>query len=483
MAKSRFRRNWAALGLSLMWIVLLIADINLIWAPQSERDPSDKWMILFISFFLLLFSIQLPALLVEPFLGRRMQAAGDVLTTELPIEIDRDVRAARDEGEVPVPAFSLEVLTTNDMRPLSVEAQSLARRARDFYREGLRIHRQGLWFLFASHLAIALLGWTFGIPYPISPELVKAFVVASIVLTVIGNPVKIRSLQILGPWWLLHFAGIVVTFILATIYAVQSVRETNAAAGLLAGLTLAAIGAHAWNVRRRGRALRRKVTASPPLKLLFLWVFGSSESPQGLTFGFGAAWQYIGIIQLLSGAGFMGVEAFSAAKLIGRGKRADLIIKTPEELRARLDTFDDRPRFLSMYPHRTLLCNDAVWKLALHTLLNDTDVVLMDLRGFSPESRGAAYELGQLVDRFSTDRFVLLADQSTDVDFLSTSLRQAWEAMAVDSPNRRASAPIRVLHLLRDTAKKESQKLEENAREGDVLLELMCDCAMVSRSR
>jgi hypothetical protein len=120
-----------------------------------------------------------------------------------------------------------------------------------------------------------------------------------------------------------------------------------------------------------------------------------------------------------------------------------------------------------------------VWKLALDTALKDSDVVLMDLRGFSREHQGATYELGQLVDRVPARRFVLLADNTTDAEFLSATLRRSWEAMAIDSPNRRTpSHPIRVFQLEQASTKRgEFPQLPAIAREGDRLVEIVCECA------
>lgn len=466
----RFRGNWAPLLVFVMWLAFLLGDIKLIREWSRQRDASDKWAVVFVTGSLLLLSLVLVSSVLEPILGRKMQkkATSDAPSPVLPVEIPEPAAQA-------TPPFLLQVLTKDTMPPLSAAAQSLAQRGRDFYRQHLRIYRQGLWFLFACHLIFALLGAALGVSYPISLEIVKVFVIGALAYAIVGNPAKLRSLMVLGPWLLFNVMGSVVTVALAAIYATQAVREASVAAGALAGLTAVAIVAHAWIVIRRSRELRRRVAANPPLKLLFLWVFGSIKGPGALTMGFGVTWQYIGRIQLLSGAGYMGIDVLRAANVVSRGRTTDLIIKTPEELSERIRSFQDSPSPFVMYAQRTLLCNDAVWQLALDTLLNDSDVVLMDLRGFSPANQGAAYEIRRLIDRVPADRFVILADQSTRVDFLTTSLRQAWEAMAVDSPNRRSSSPLQVFHLSSGVAKKEFTRYIENAREGDVLLELMCE--------
>jgi hypothetical protein len=95
-----------------------------------------------------------------------------------------------------------------------------------------------------------------------------------------------------------------------------------------------------------------------------------------------------------------------------------------------------------------VLCGDAVWKPALHALLQESDVVVMSLIGFSPSNQGCLYELGLLVDRLPMQRVLFLIDSTTDLDFLIDTLRQSWETMVVDSPNQRGPAsPIRIFRL------------------------------------
>ncbi len=332
-----------------------------------------------------------------------------------------------------------------------------------------------------ANLVIALLGRVLGSPYPIPLVVLFWFLAVIVALAVLGQPARTRLILVPVAWWIASFVCVALAVILAALYALIGISASAPRSGVLALAAVASIAAHTLILRRGNRELRRKVMASPPLKVLFLWVFGS-YSPVFLFLGFAAVWRFLGSIQLLNGAGFMG-DSVETMKSFARGKSADLIVKTPDEVAAKIRTFHDEPNRMSMYPHHTLLCNDKVWKLALHTLLAGTDVIVMDLRGFSPENQGATYELGQLIDCFPRDRFVLLADDSTDVAFLSTTLHRAWDAMAIDSPNRHPSpAPVRVFHLGHGAAKRgEFPQLPAIAREGDRLLEALCECAVAPR--
>jgi hypothetical protein len=374
------------------------------------------------------------------------------------------------------------MLEPENLPPLSPEARLLVQRGRSFFTERLRIYGRGVLFLLLAHLAVALLGRALDNPYPIPFSVWSCLLVAIVALSVVGHPGRTRLILAPVAWRILSIACVVLTMAVAAVYVVRGISESDLASGLLAFVTIGALAAYTLRLTRGNRELRRKVMAYPPLKLLFLWVFGS-YSPAFLFLGFAAVWRFLGSIQLLNGAGFMG-DTVEIMKSFARGKSADLVVKTPEELAARITAFNSAPNRMAMYPHHSLLCSDSVWKLALDAVLEDTHVILMDLRGFSPENQGATYELGQLIDRFPAPRFVLLADETTDREFLSTTLRYSWDAMAIDSPNRRSSsAPVRVFHLGHASATRgEFPQLPAIAREGDRLLEILCERAVAPTS-
>jgi len=59
-------------------------------------------------------------------------------------------------------------------------------------------------------------------------------------------------------------------------------------------------------------------------------------------------------------------------------------------------------------------CYDSSWQMVLEQLLQRSDVVLMDLRGFGAAHRGCLHELGRLGASSHLQRVVLLADDTTD---------------------------------------------------------------------
>lgn len=118
-------------------------------------------------------------------------------------------------------------------------------------------------------------------------------------------------------------------------------------------------------------------------------------------------------------------------------------LKTPEAAANRVERVRNaRLGLESDYGGSALFCFDDVWKPAVAKMLGIADVVMMDLRGFSAERQGCAYEIGELVNRFPIDRLLFLVDSKTPRDLLHGLIRDRWSNMAADSPNRALEAPV-----------------------------------------
>jgi hypothetical protein len=83
----------------------------------------------------------------------------------------------------------------------------------------------------------------------------------------------------------------------------------------------------------------------------------------------------------------------------------------------------------------------------------------MDLRGFSPESSGCIYEIGQLINIIPTSRFLLVTDESTDWPFLEQVLHSSWQQMEAASPNRSPGVGKLRVHQILDESPDEIQRL------------------------
>jgi hypothetical protein len=104
-------------------------------------------------------------------------------------------------------------------------------------------------------------------------------------------------------------------------------------------------------------------------------------------------------------------------------------------------------------------CYDDVWQPAVRKMLSVADVVLMDLRGFSAERQGCAYELGELVDYYPVDRLLFLVDASTPRDLLQKLILERWGKMRAESPNRAIAEPVIQLYETADRSASDIQHI------------------------
>ena len=65
------------------------------------------------------------------------------------------------------------------------------------------------------------------------------------------------------------------------------------------------------------------------------------------------------------------------------------------------------------YRVNELFCGNDGWRPAVTRLMAESDLVAMDLRGFSAGNQGCLFELQSLIDIVPVARVVLLTDGST----------------------------------------------------------------------
>jgi hypothetical protein len=157
-------------------------------------------------------------------------------------------------------------------------------------------------------------------------------------------------------------------------------------------------------------------------------------------------WVYLGPIQYLRGPG----SRADLGKLVAalRGGAREFFADTVADVLAHLKRFRFTPNIFGIYALNSIQCTDAVWREALDALVDTTDLAMMDLTAFGRNNRGCAYELGVLLARLPTSRFVLVVDGTTDIRQLRELLQESWDAMPPDSPNRQgAPGAIRLYHI------------------------------------
>lgn len=176
--------------------------------------------------------------------------------------------------------------------------------------------------------------------------------------------------------------------------------------------------------------------------LLFLRVFALGRRSERFLDNFSKAWLRIGSINLIAGpdlatstvkpneflnflAGRLSKMFLADAADVDRGVR-ELDLKPDPDGRFRINQF---------------FCRDNTWLLAMRRLAHQSEAVLMDLRGFSPERRGCQLELEELLNHVPLERFVIMVDKTTDLPFLTQILLDAWKNLSGSSPNHALADP------------------------------------------
>jgi hypothetical protein len=76
-----------------------------------------------------------------------------------------------------------------------------------------------------------------------------------------------------------------------------------------------------------------------------------------------------------------------------------------------------------------------MWRDGVTRLMGEASLVVMDLRGFSPQRRGCVYEIQTLLDTVPLHRLVFLFDRTTDQRALETVVSDHWLELDIASPN------------------------------------------------
>jgi hypothetical protein len=203
------------------------------------------------------------------------------------------------------------------------------------------------------------------------------------------------------------------------------------------------------------------VVGGRPLSIAYLRLF--ENEPRTRTFIQGA-WREFGYVYLLRSAASVTPNEYQIAKRARNiaglfvASRNQFIVKLDQQRPApsskRWRAFKDiAPRTIRVwdrygsYPLQAFLCHGAIWRAAVDDLLHRVDLVVLDLSGFMPSNLGTGYELQRVVDRFPIDRVIFLADEHSDLRFLSSRIQQAWQNMADRSPNSGVQAAVASLAI------------------------------------
>ena len=185
--------------------------------------------------------------------------------------------------------------------------------------------------------------------------------------------------------------------------------------------------------------------------LLLLRVFKLGRNSRNFFHAFAEPWRFAGNLRLIAGPDLATttVEPHEFLEFLS-GRLSRRFIADPEDLAQRLSEAAPRRDFDGRYRVADFFCHDDTWKLVLDRLAQDSDVVLMDLRGFGPENKGCIYEISTLLATVPLQRIILVVNQQTDDAFLRQTLATSWAAVPAGASNRSTANPnIRLFPLSR----------------------------------
>jgi hypothetical protein len=128
------------------------------------------------------------------------------------------------------------------------------------------------------------------------------------------------------------------------------------------------------------------------------------------------------------------------------------------QIRRRIDSVIMNPRKANLtFRGIAMFCFDNTWRATIDEFMRFSDLVLMDLRGFSDERKGCEYEVDRVFDRIPIDRIVFLTDPHTARLSIKNLLAKRWELLSTESPNLNAENPVAKVYVSSDQSERDAQ--------------------------
>lgn len=158
-------------------------------------------------------------------------------------------------------------------------------------------------------------------------------------------------------------------------------------------------------------ALKIAFRSHPPARLLFLRVFALGPASERVFRNWSRAWRYAGSIRMIAGPDLASstVEPHEFLEFISGRLDRHFDLDPASSVEDQSADFDGRFRIYESF------CRDDRWKNTFLFYAAQCDAALIDLRAFTAKNAGAAFELEQLMDRFSPERIVILGDARTEL--------------------------------------------------------------------
>lgn len=182
--------------------------------------------------------------------------------------------------------------------------------------------------------------------------------------------------------------------------------------------------ADAEDTSYRSVTARTNVVGLPPLRIVYFRCFGNAARTRTFLEG---AWREFGHVHLLRHP-----DSATWRELWRHRKpsaMAELVITSEEQLRDRLSRWSAEPERhgpFGEYPVREFFCADGFWQQAADALLTMADLVVLDLSGMTGKSGGLLFELRRALSTKRWDQVLVLADEWSDVGYLTEWIRRTW---------------------------------------------------------
>jgi hypothetical protein len=155
--------------------------------------------------------------------------------------------------------------------------------------------------------------------------------------------------------------------------------------------------------------------------LLVLRVFSPNRRSERLLDQVQTGWRYAGPVVQIGGPDLarLNINPYEFALFLGRRTHQLFLPSevTKERLHSGLDLAPDRE---GRFRIAEAFCFDSAWQSTVRTLIETSDTILLDLRGFGPQRAGTGFELAQLASLGRLDRTVVVGDATTDWSYFET---------------------------------------------------------------
>ncbi len=182
-------------------------------------------------------------------------------------------------------------------------------------------------------------------------------------------------------------------------------------------------------------SIRRVPPWNKPQKLLYLRVFATNKYSERLFDFISKYWRHIGPVNMIGGPdlALMNLDIKEAYYLLFKRKQIhELFIDDPASLTDRLQHMSYKPSSDRQYSINEFFCTDNMWKETVTRLVEQADHVLLDLRGFNHERKGAAFELQLLSKMDLLQHTTVVVDSQTDWTAIKQALNTTENTLPED---------------------------------------------------